>query len=300
MMDETTELAIMTKLAEKGLHPKILASFPGGRIEEFVFGRQLTLDELNDESLSLATICMKKLAHIHSIKDVPMKKETVLSFPLIRSWLEMFENHKNSMTFDDQEDLSFFRDQILTTDFSHELDWLEKVFLSIPTRTVFSHNDLHVGNLLLLNSVSSADANNNDQRLNENGVLIMDYEYSGLNVRWGDIAKFLCEMSCSSFDPELDQVEYKHPEKKRIEQMISVYIEEWKILNLEIFDSNLDSVEYIHNEVSYGSLCVHLLTVIFFLAFVKKNFDKLHNWKYIRMRLNSYFEMKREFLKHTA
>lgn len=288
-MDEETELAVVTKLSEKGLYPRVLASFLGGRIEDFIHGRCITLAEANDHKV-MNPLMMRKIAQIHSIKDVSMKAEPV--FEVMQSFLDGYMSIKDSMDLQSNDKIVY--DEVTQTNFAEEKQWLNNIFKQIQTRNVFSHSDFQKGNILLLQH----DANNNAQpwEVSLQDIFVMDYEYSGLNVRWGDLAYYFCNISCASYDPVTDKVEYPSIDRKTMAGLIDVYLTEWKLHNSKDIDQVIDSTEHILLEVTFGRLIVHMMVILFFLSFVRKNYDKVHCWKYIRHRMQCYFQEKESFL----
>lgn len=61
-----TESVIFTLLSERGLGPKLHGVFPGGRIEEYIKARPLSVMELSNEKLSRQIA--QKMAAIHTME----------------------------------------------------------------------------------------------------------------------------------------------------------------------------------------------------------------------------------------
>lgn len=72
-----TESVICTLLSERNLGPKLYGVFPGGRLEEYIPARALTLQQLKDPEISL--LIAKKLARVH-VLQAPLVKEPTWLF----------------------------------------------------------------------------------------------------------------------------------------------------------------------------------------------------------------------------
>lgn len=229
------------------------------------------------------------------MKDVPMRAEPIFSFDSMQSWWDNFLSIKDSISLEGEDSLVY--NELEQINFSEEKRWMQSSFEKIRTRNVFSHSDLQRGNIMIL---GQPDINNNVEERNSDitleDILLIDYEYSGLNVRWGDIAYYFCDISSCSYDPVSDSVTFPSIDESNMTKLINTYIEEWKSLNPEEVDLAIDNTQHILLEVLFGRLIVHIMVVLFFLAFVRKNHDKLHCWKYAWHRMRCYFKLKADFL----
>lgn len=90
-MSEEVEEQVMRRLSLTGLYPRLLLTFPGGRIEDFVSGRTPTITEINCPVVNL--ILMRKLATIHSMSHMPVDySKPMFSFTTLHKYLRDMDN----------------------------------------------------------------------------------------------------------------------------------------------------------------------------------------------------------------
>ena len=194
------EERLVSKLSTLNLCPKLLATFPGGRIEPFVPGRTLTIQEIN-ENFSFSLIVARKLALLHSLSD---------------SWLREIDIQRNRILFTTDvldihvNDFHKVRSQLVENvadegdrkiaeyfqkfDFESEKLFLIQKFNEMKSKIVFSHNDLHYKNVYLTDCDQDNDVNNNqtqfvdEEKELEKRIILMDFEYACFNHRWADFA----------------------------------------------------------------------------------------------------------------
>lgn len=288
-MSEEVEAQVMRRLSAMGLYPSILNVFPGGRIEEFAAGRPPTLDEIN--SLPVNLLLMKKLAAIHSMKDMPNAAEpgkAMFVFDTFHKYLadmETANQTRSPVEPGDREAYEFIR----SVDLHQESAWLQQMFPSIASRIVFSHNDMYKNNILLV-----PDANNN---LSDDNMLVIDYEYASSNYRWADLAIHITEMSFQSYDAERDQLIIPHADASFVQAILRCYLDEWRTLNKESVDEQLDTLPHLMHELEFGELIIYLARVLFFCGYVGRNYGPMQSWKYTRVRLQEYLRAKQQFLQ---
>ncbi|KAL3178051.1 hypothetical protein MRX96_038589 [Rhipicephalus microplus] len=114
-----TESVICTLLSERNLGPKLYGVFPGGRLEEYIPARALTLQQLKDPEISL--LISKKLARVH-----------VLQAPLVKEPTWLFNNMNR---------------------------WLKEFLAKTESPIVFCHNDLQEGNILFMDGPGPKEEN---------------------------------------------------------------------------------------------------------------------------------------------
>lgn len=191
--NETTESMLVSKLSELNLCPKLLATFPGGRIEPFVEGRIVSVQELNDNPEMNIQIA-HKLALIHSLScQEGLLEEVGIDRNRILFTSDILDNYVADFVKVKSELKETIVDEDAKTLLNHDFE-LEKIFLidkfeKLQSRIVFSHNDLHHKNIYLRNF----DQNNNNFNLTdfmEDRILLMDYEYASMNYRWADLAVY--------------------------------------------------------------------------------------------------------------
>ncbi|WKY00252.1 hypothetical protein Q1695_014809 [Nippostrongylus brasiliensis] len=145
----TREVAIMMNLNAHGFGPKLLAIFPGGRIEEFIPSRNLTKEESLDKNF-IRNIA-KLTAEINDV-DMPLPKspQFVTLFPAV-------------VTIDDLE---------------KELDEIDAFMKAQKGPSVFCHNDIVPSNVLVKTGVDGEEESFDYDRL-----VIIDFEFAIYNLR---------------------------------------------------------------------------------------------------------------------
>ena len=166
------EVKIIDKLSKLSLAPKIYYSDEDGRIESFIEGRLITMDEIISETISKKIAI--KLAQIHSMKNVLDRQEALFTIETMRSFVSEFQNKKanQEQAYEMSESDSLIKEQVMSLDMKKETEWIEFLFKKVPSRIVFSHNDVHMKNMFVLN-----EKDDNSQL----DILLMDYEYSCYN-----------------------------------------------------------------------------------------------------------------------
>ncbi|VDM76742.1 unnamed protein product [Strongylus vulgaris] len=143
------ELVVFTTLAEKGLGPKLLGVFPGGRFEEYIPSRNLEHHEVTDPRTCF--LLARLLPEFHSVNVPVYKRPSILN--LMREWLTLFKEQGNSCiqmkTTSFQLYPNTFPSTISTSDLFREIDSVEEFLSTTISPVVFCHNDLtlniHIG-----------------------------------------------------------------------------------------------------------------------------------------------------------
>lgn len=189
--DMTTQVEIFNLLSKENLGPKLYSSFDEGRIEEFLRANSLTCSELMNQEISL--IIAKKLAAVHSL-DVPLKKDNSWLGDKYKEFLAFIEQQGGLPEFSEntRQTTKVIAKELLSIDFNEEI----KFMLGFCDRTnspiVFSHNDLHQGNILL------AEYSKRRPTFEER-IVFIDFEYCSYNYRGYDIANHFSEW-CFEYD----------------------------------------------------------------------------------------------------
>uniref|UniRef100_A0A6G1SFD7 Choline/ethanolamine kinase n=1 Tax=Aceria tosichella TaxID=561515 RepID=A0A6G1SFD7_9ACAR len=192
--DMTLQVQIFELLSKKDLGPKLYGSFDDGRLEEFLPASSLTCDELMNCDIS--SIIARKLATVHSLNVPHMEFNNTWLMDRFYEWLGFINEHKKqvdhyiSRTITEQA--SKVAKKLLSIDFEKEINFLKQVFDGTRSPIVFSHNDLHQGNILL--AKPSRRRSVLDKR-----VILIDFEYCSYNYRAYDIANHFCEW-CFEYD----------------------------------------------------------------------------------------------------
>lgn len=148
-LNETSEALLFLILGQKGLGPQFYGCFTGGRIEEFIPSRILTVTEFascDQVNQAIATI----VARYHCL-EVPVRK-TPWNVPfIIRNHYNSYKTSISTGLVDKLIDASL-KDHL--KDFLHfdvlgEIEWIEGTLPKINSRVVFTHNDINRSNILL-------------------------------------------------------------------------------------------------------------------------------------------------------
>lgn len=60
--------------------------------------------------------------------------------------------------------------------------------------------------------------------------------------------------------------------------------------------TEIDELAHVEQEVRFGSLVIHMARVLFFCAYVGRNYGPLQSWRYTRTRAQEYVRAKQVFL----
>lgn len=183
---KTDEIAIQCRifdmLSRQSLGPKLYGTFEGGRLEEFLPANSLTCNEIRDPEIS--RIISEKLAVVHSL-NVPINKDESWLIERLQEWTEDISSDIESIGI--VEHSKDTARKLLSIDFQREIQFIkEEVFEKSTSIKVFSHNDLHQGNILF------AEPSKQRPTLKER-IVFIDFEYCSYNYRAYDIANHLCE-----------------------------------------------------------------------------------------------------------
>jgi len=185
VFDRDRENHIFSELSKSKLGPLSYASSSEFRIEEFCENEPVNKSDIREEA-GRRRLAME-LAKFHST-EIPAIKQDPFILKVLRDGLfdKDFEKKVSTTEFTETEDIML--DEIKNAIFSQEerdflIDLLPKTSKSI----VFSHNDLHSGNILRLKD--------------NNRLLLIDCEYNDYNYRGFDIANIFVEA----------MLDYSHP-----------------------------------------------------------------------------------------
>ena len=291
-------------MSKYGIGPNCYGFTDKVRIEEFYSdSRALSCKEINKKFMrrNLA----KSVASFHQLKLEKLdQKPMFLKLLEDKSLMKVFEEKLNKTVFNAIEQ-KFIQEmqELLSED---EVYYLLEILPRSKESVVFSHNDLHGGNVLLLNKT--------------NRLVLIDYEYSAYNYRGYDIANLFNESimnySCEQY-PYYIIEEKNYPTDYDIVDFIKYYlfffkfgkdnsIDEILILNdessmkkhIEIHDNlksfNLE-VEKIFDEVRVCAMLSHYYWILWSVIMSKNpeiNFDYVH---YAYSRYKIYEKLKQDY-----
>ncbi|RWS02548.1 choline/ethanolamine kinase-like protein [Dinothrombium tinctorium] len=309
-----TESVIFMLLSERNLGPKLYGIFPGGRLEEYISARALTCSELCDSDLS--AVIARKLANVHSL-NVPINKEPIWLFKTIYTWLETVRKINIDSISSDKRPLA---SNLLSFDFDTEVAWLKHFLRKANSPSVFCHNDLQEGNILLTEyksntsstspnaSTSSSPASkkyrkaqsansqsNSIKELNDRVVLI-DFEYCAYNYRGFDIANHFCEWALDYSNPEYPHFYVRsedYPNEEQRRHFIRNYLQ-WASTsgNLSKYQN---TEEQLLKEAEYFTLASHMLWTLWSINNAYSSQIVFGYWVCLNLFL-THFQL--EFLPH--
>ncbi|KAK6029963.1 Choline/ethanolamine kinase, partial [Ostertagia ostertagi] len=184
------EIAIFMNLNAHGYGPKLLAVFPGGRIEEFIPSRNLGKEEYLSEKFfpSIAAL----LAKVHAI-EMPLPKSPQY-IPLVRSWLLRCRSYgtqpiclERTAIHDEVE----FPEVVTMDRLELEFEEIERFLSEQKSPSVFCHNDIVPSNVLIRNRDESSP--NEQTAMDENRLVLIDFEFGFYNHRGLEISNTLAE-----------------------------------------------------------------------------------------------------------
>ena len=157
-------LVMMMSVAVNG--PRLLAVFDGGRIEEYIPSRVLTRPEITYDPIN--KIIARKMARIHAL-EAPISKTPLKISEVTSTIYKDFLEHKSILiTKIPPEDIDLAK-KVLDFDLGDQLNWFFSVAEKVETKNVFTHQDLHLNNILV-----RLAANNNE--ISDDDIVIIDFD----------------------------------------------------------------------------------------------------------------------------
>jgi choline kinase len=257
IIDRESELAILIKLSQKRIGPRLLGIFTNGRFEQFLEGFiTLNKDQIRDEVLSQMLARRMKDLHYRIELDLDDRISSLpMSWKLINKWLDILQKdflpnyEKNNLDTKEVFLVEFPRLKELIKKYR---TWLFQKYdsESFSSNFKFCHNDTQYGNLLLNetfdateiivdttpntpagSSASLAQDNQADIKSTSNkkdsNMVVIDFEYSGPNFPAYDLANHFSEWMSDYHHPtESYKIhEQNFPSKKQRLNMIKSYVE---------------------------------------------------------------------------
>lgn len=269
--DVTVELEIFNQLAKAGLGPRLISAFEGGRFEEYLASDALKWNEMTDDSVARAMA--HKIAAIHKLEVNSLDKRSNWLIDKYREYVSFIESLGDlPIVFGDYIPDSSRKKalNLVSTNFRKDMDFLEETFAKTQKSLVFSHNDLHQNNIVLMhdNSLSLEDR-----------IVLIDFEYSSYNYRTFDIANHLSEY-CFDYN-QYDEYPYfdfsldRFPSANKQKEFLGNYIDglqkqqqnnnnSYNIPNGETFSglSNEAMVELLYDEMQACLMACNFLWAV--------------------------------------
>lgn len=216
--DTDVQLEVFKQLAMENLGPKLYGIFDGGRLEEYLPSNPLLWHEMISEKVFAAVA--RKIAAIQrmNVKQLNKGPNWLLDkFNLYYDFIVLA--NKSPPIFSEQtlETTKCIANELRDIDYKSEINYLENLILESNAPLVFSHNDLHQNNIILLHNNNEQ---NNIQGLDEDlsiltiedRIVLIDFEYCSYNYRTFDLANHLSEWC---FDYNGDKYPYFNYSKER-------------------------------------------------------------------------------------
>ncbi|KAI1294956.1 Choline/ethanolamine kinase [Halotydeus destructor] len=232
-----------------GLGPKIYGIYKQCRIEEFIYGRTLTLDDYGHDLVSSQVA--QKLARFHYMQ-LPFERKVADYVQMSQSMLDSLRK-RDYQSYPALDTCREMVDQLVQHDYEGDLAWVEKLMPSIPSPVVFCHHDLHNGNVMRLDQPNQ----NGDQ------VVLIDFEMAGYGLRAVDIGYFFFFRSID-FGNEtlLSGADYPSEDERR--SFIVQYLSECD--KLGHLKADVDSVSGVLREAEFYGILIALKTVLWLLT----------------------------------
>ncbi|XP_070283777.1 choline kinase alpha isoform X3 [Myotis yumanensis] len=275
------ESVMFAILAERSLGPKLYGIFPQGRLEQFIPSRRLETEELSLPDISAEVA--EKMATFHGMK-MPFNKEPKWLFGTMEKYL----NQVLRIKFTEGAKVKQLH-RFLSYNLPLELENLRSLLESTPSPVVFCHNDCQEGNILLLEG---------RENLENQKLMLIDFEYSSYNYRGFDIANHFCEWM---YDYNYEKYPFfranlgKFPTRKQQLHFISSYLA-----------ASLNEIENLSNEekfiieeemlveVNRFALASHFFWALWSIVQAKISSIEFGYMDYAQARFDAYFHQKRK------
>lgn len=227
--DTEFQLEVFRQLASEKLGPSLYGTFQEGRLEEYLPSSPLKLEELMSNEIS--AVIARKIAQVHNLDVKSLPKAS-------KDWLLDNLNHHNDFilrsktipppfgdaTLDSTKKIAL---NLMSIDFKSEIDYISNLINELDAPLVFSHNDLHQNNILLLHSAENST-------LDEDRIVLIDFEYCSYNYRMFDIANYLSEW-CFDYNgdkyPHFNASMSRFPSEEKQLQVLKHYDNHIKTIN---------------------------------------------------------------------
>lgn len=273
LIDRSKELETIAQLSELNIGPKLLGTFANGRFEQFLNAKPLTKEDMRCPEVSVQIA--RRMRELHD--RVPLtkseKERGCRCFRDLNKWIPLAEKHlalfeakapgiTNAVMNYDHETVTDGEMDLLNQyllrpqgsiasnrentpsqtkrtfdDFLNAVnDYANKLKTKYANdEIVFCHNDTQYGNILRLEPPKGSPLliPQNEYRQ----LVVIDFEYSGPNIRGWDIANHFCEWMSDFHDPKVPHHIWldKYPDPAQRELFLQAYVEH----GLEVFEERV-------------------------------------------------------------
>lgn len=299
-----TESVIFTLLSESQRGPRLYGVFPGGRLEEYIEARPLTMQELADASIS--SLIADKVAQIH-LMDVPINKQPKWIWQTIERWIKQINDIIASDKVEDNvRDMMNTLEQVNLHD---EYIWLKDYLTNVKSPVVFCHNDLQKGNILLKNTKNITDNRKKSmtgksdfepdyENLTSESLVLIDFEYCSYNYRGFDLANHFCEWVYdynNEEPPYFWQMESNQADVKQKEHFVKSYLQSLKKYP-EYKPQPEDDLDFIMKEIEAFTMVCHFFWVLWSVVNSADSDICFDYWSFGEVRLQAYYRQKEKVL----
>lgn len=277
-LSPSLEVMLFYALCEKGIGPKMYGCFDGGRIEEFIDGRNLTISEWTSDKDFNVKIAIQ-VARYHLV-DFPIPKREWDIRSILMSCYESFLKNKQHimeqfLTPDQLTACKLFLEYDVEADVKIIVEMLPKV----NSRIVFTHNDINRSNVMMRNS--------------DTDVRLIDYEFSSYNYRAFDLGN---HFALKIFDLGAAKLETgaPFPSEEYMKEFIASYSDAIKSSGDAPDDwdeKGRDSVDHILMEAVFGSWVTRLIDI----AWMSRDFEFWFPFEVERESRHPDFDLKHLF-----
>ncbi|XP_054160921.1 choline/ethanolamine kinase-like [Oppia nitens] len=279
---KVTDSVITMLLSERNLGPKLYGIFPGGRLEEYIPARAMHCSELKVPIYAEAIA--RKLATVH-VLDVPINKAPTWLFDTFDQWLHSVLNPPEDCQ--QQNPNLKVEQQLCAFDFTTEIKWLKEFLLSCNSPTVFAHNDLQEGNILLPEK-SSVD--NFDDT-----IVFIDFEFCAYNYRGFDLGNHFCERMFDYSNPDFPNY-YSYLDAYPTEDDQRLFMKEY-IKRSKDLTPGKETEDELMKEANCFTLASHMLWTLWSINNARTSKIQFGYWEYGLTRLTAYKSHKKQVLR---
>nr|AUS89407.1 protein kinase protein [Sesuvium portulacastrum] len=257
------EIRTFECMSQHGQGPRLLGRFSDGRVEEFLFAKTLSAEDLRDAEIS--ALIAAKMREFHQL-EMPGPKTVSL-------WTRLRRFLRKAKGLCSQSDIKEFGLDSL----DEEIQMLERELKRDDQEIGFCHNDLQYGNIMIHEDTKS--------------LTLIDYEYASYNPVAYDLANHFCEMAANYHTDTPHILEYsKYPDLEERQRFVQACLS-------SLGDEPIESeVEELLQDVEKYTLANHLFWGLWGIisAYVNKiDFDYK---EYARQRFEQYWLRKPQLL----
>ncbi|KAI9015063.1 kinase-like domain-containing protein [Gaertneriomyces semiglobifer] len=240
------EMFWLCQMSQSGVAPTLLGAFSNGRFEQYLDSVTLTKEEIRDPETSRKIASALYQLHILVNSSPPEQKGKPELWRKLRSWHRIASNALENMREKRPEHYARIVAAVDLSSMAKEIEVLGKTLKSLNSPIVFSHNDLQYGNVL--------------RKEKDGTIVIVDYEYSGINYRGYDIANHFCEWAADYHcdTPHLMNPA-RYPSKEEQINFLSAYLDAQVAAEPNTTANREEELESIYKEVNKFTLCSNLL-----------------------------------------